>query len=119
MLFKKIESLKTEERRGEKINGVLWSPSWRMMGKDRRCTHGCSDGFEKMRRSSGVKEAAKTCFRLFPFFPFFKQINFKKMDRSCDERAGVRWAVEGLVTVATLLLFSSLQILSSSFTYSI
>lgn len=89
------------------------------MGKEHRCTHGCSDGFEKMRRSPGVKEAAKSRLRLSPFFfSFFKQIIFKN-DRSCDERAGVRWAVEGLVTVATLSLFSSLQILSSSFTYSI
>lgn len=75
MLFKKIESLKTEERREEEkrltlelFNGVLWSPSWRMMGKERRCTHGCSYGFEKMRRSPDVKETAKSRLRLFPSF---------------------------------------------------
>lgn len=45
------------------------------MGKERRCMHGCSDGFEKMRRSLGVKEAAKSCLRLFPFsFLFLKEI---------------------------------------------
>lgn len=51
------------------------------MGKERRCTHGCSDGYEKMRGSSGVKEAAKSRLRLFLVFffsSFFKQIIFKQ-----------------------------------------
>lgn len=41
------------------------------MGKERTCMHDRSDGFGKMRRSPGVKMAAK---RLFPFFGFLKQI---------------------------------------------
>lgn len=46
------------------------------MGKERTCMHDCSDGFEEMRRSPGVKKAAK---RLFPLFRIFKaDYNFLK-----------------------------------------
>lgn len=54
-----------------------------------------------------MKEAAESRLRLFPFFfhSLSRLFKKKKKDRSCDEHAGVHWAVKGLVTVATLLLF--------------
>lgn len=78
--------------------------------------HGCSDGFEKMRRCEGSSKKLLKAASMF--FLSLSRLCFK----TSDECTGVSWAVEGLVTVATLLLFfPSLQILSSSssFTYSI
>ena len=70
MLFRKIESLKTEEKRGALtlglFSGVLWSQVWDMMHTEHMFTYHWSDGVVRLKRAhdSCVREATLTVTQL-------------------------------------------------------